>query len=382
MSQIRAIQILRALAALMVVFSHAQGDAQFQALKFGGEFARNLSLPWVAGVDLFFVTSGFIMVHASRGMFGEAAAPRTFLTRRLIRIVPLYWSITAISLVIAFFVARAGKEPFPPLAEILGSFGFVPYANAAHGDLRPIAGQGWTLNYEMFFYVLFALFLRFERDVAILGVAAALAVVVALGAWLRPDNATLAFWSDPIVLEFALGMGLAWAWGHGLRMSRIASAALALAAVALLALDLDSIRAVPLGMAEPNGFLRLLGCGAPMAMLFAAAVLIRPELSGKSGVADFAAAVGDASYALYLFHPLAIIFTRKAYLAAHGDARMGLWPLVGIEVVVAVAFAFGVYRFVESPVTRRLQRAFGGRGKVARAEMARPLASKVEREAA
>src|SRR3954466_15061942 len=135
----------------MVVFAHAQSDTAFQAARIGAGFARDGTLPWVAGVDLFFVTSGFIMVHASRGLFAAPGGARLFLTRRLIRIAPLYWMITAISLVILAAAAGLGKAAFPPLGEILGSFAFAPYENARH-EMRPIAGQGWTLNYEMFFY--------------------------------------------------------------------------------------------------------------------------------------------------------------------------------------------------------------------------------------
>lgn len=358
MSQIRAIQQLRAVAALMVVFAHAQADTAFQAARLGAAFERNATIPWVAGVDLFFVTSGFIMVHASRDLFAAPGASRVFLIRRAIRVAPLYWLVTAISLVVLYFAARAGRASFPPLSEVLGSFGFVPYASGPRHEWRPIAGQGWTLNYEMFFYALFALFLRFERDVAIAGVTLALGLVVALGAWAGPGAGPLAFWGDPIVFEFAFGMAIAWGWRRGFRLSRRAAATLVFVAIGWLALDLDLIRAVPLDQAEPNGVWRLVGCGAPMALLFAAAVSAAPPFAGNGRAGLFAARVGDASYALYLFHPLAIIVARKAYLAAGLDATLGFWPLVGFDAAFALVVALAVYRFVENPMTRALQHAF------------------------
>jgi peptidoglycan/LPS O-acetylase OafA/YrhL len=88
---------------------------------------------------------------------------------------------------------------------------------------------------------------------------------------------------------------------------------------------------------------------------------VKPGLAGTSAPGRLLSALGDASYALYLFHPLAIIATRKAYLALHLDARLGLWPMVALDVTVALAVAFAVYRFVESPMTRGLQRAFAGK---------------------
>jgi peptidoglycan/LPS O-acetylase OafA/YrhL len=360
MSQIRAIQILRALAALMVVFSHAEGDAQFQALRLGGGFVRDATLPWVAGVDLFFVTSGFIMVHSSRDLFGARGAARAFLTRRLVRIVPLYWLATAIGVAIALAVAKMGKAPAPPLSDIFGSLAFFPFARAADGQVRPIAAQGWTLNYEMFFYALFALFIRFERGVASAGVAAALIFVVAWGALAKPENVALAFWGDPIVLEFALGIGVALLWDRGVRLPPAVAAALALCAVFVLWLDIPEFARVPLGMSEPDGFPRLAGCGAPMALLFGAAVLVEPAFARRGRVWAFASAIGDASFALYLFHPLVIIGARKACLAA----GCGYGPMVAIEVVASVAAALLIYHFGERPVTRALRRAAGGQSEL------------------
>lgn len=90
------IQALRALAASAVLVAHT-----------GGEFEQHLSLPGLgpnfgvgsAGVDLFFVISGFVMVYSSERLFGDRASFRTFLTRRAIRIVPLYWTMTSVMLV-------------------------------------------------------------------------------------------------------------------------------------------------------------------------------------------------------------------------------------------------------------------------------------------
>jgi peptidoglycan/LPS O-acetylase OafA/YrhL len=301
------------------------------------------------------VTSGFIMVHASRDLFGAPGAARAFLTRRLVRIAPLYWLVTAIGVGIGVAVARMGKAPASPLVDILDSLAFLPFARAADGQIRPIAAQGWTLNYEMFFYLLFALFIGFERRVATAGVALALGLIVAWGALAKPGNVALAFWSDPIVLEFALGMGLALAWERGARLRPSAAAALAICAVFILWLDIAGFAGVPPGVSEPNGFRRLLGCGAPMALLFAAAALVEPAFARRGRVWGFASAIGDASYALYLFHPLVIIGARKACLAA----GCGYRPMVAIEIGVSIAVALGIYRYVERPMTRALRRAVG-----------------------
>ncbi len=361
MRQIGSIQILRAVAASMVVLAHAQDDAAFAAAKSGLAFARSSLLPWVAGVDLFFVISSFIMVHASQRLFGTPGAAQVFLTRRTIRILPLYWLVTGLWLIVAALLARSGQAHLPRLAEIATSLGFVPYARPLDGVARPIVALGWTLNYEMFFYVVFAAFLFLRREAAVFSVAAALALLVAFGALAHPASTALAFWSDPIVLEFALGMGIALAARHGFALPRPAALALAVVAIACLAFDFARMGDVPIYGVDPSGFPRLLACGLPMAALFAAIVLARPALDTDSPLARPLLLLGDASYALYLFHPLVLVPARKVYLAMHVAPTLGFWPLVVAELIVAALFAIAIHLWIEIPSTRALNARFADR---------------------
>jgi exopolysaccharide production protein ExoZ len=94
-----------------------------------------------AGVDLFFVVSRFIMVYASKDAFGKPSEAIDFLQRRIIRIVPLYRIATgAFMLLISHAIDKY----------VLLSMFFVPF------DPFPIVRPGWTMNYEMAFYLLFA----------------------------------------------------------------------------------------------------------------------------------------------------------------------------------------------------------------------------------
>ena len=361
MKQIGAIQILRAVAALMVVLAHAQDDALNEAAKAGLAFVQTHALPWDAGVDLFFVISGFIMVHASGRLFATPGASAIFLKRRIIRIVPLYWLLSSIVLGILALVAWRGKQAFPGLAEIVASFGFIPFARPEDGQPRPLAAQGWTLNYELFFYVVFALFMPLRRTLAVLGVAAALVAIVVLGAIARPTQTALAYWSDPIILEFAIGMGIALARQHGIHLRRAYVPPLVALGLVVLSLDLAGMAGFANFAVKANGFARLAGCGLPMAIVFGAIVLVDPVLDTRSRPLASLRLLGDASYALYLFHPLVIVFARKGYLMLGLARPLGYWPLVLADIPLAAIVALAIHIAIERPVTLFLQTRLGAR---------------------
>ncbi|MCB1536691.1 MAG: acyltransferase [Rhodoblastus sp.] len=267
--------------------------------------------------------------------------------------MPLYWLATAIFLVAALRGAAAGKVLPPSLGEILSSFAFLPWPRGIDGAPRPIHSLGWTLEYEMFFYLVFACFLWLPRTRAVAGVAALLGAIVLAHVAFEPQNIALAYWSDPIVLEFALGMGIALAHRSGLRLPNIAALALALPALAVLASDPTHSAGEGFDALDPNGFLRFFCWGAPMAAIFASIVL-RTQKPQTGPAMRFAAAVGDASYALYLFHPLAVIILRKVWLAGHFE-RFGFWPLVIASTLASVALALAIYRWIEKPLTSLAQ---------------------------
>jgi peptidoglycan/LPS O-acetylase OafA/YrhL len=369
MRQFFSIQVLRAFAATMVVIAHAQDDAGVAAAGAGVAFERAFPLPWAAGVDLFFVVSGFVMVYSSENLFATGDGATQFLGRRIARIVPLYWLATAIFVVLALRGAAAGRVLAPSVGEVLSSLSFLPWPRALDGAPRPVLSLGWTLEYEMFFYLVFACFLGLRRNRAVAAVAAFLVAIVAIGWFAAPQNIALAFWSDPIVLEFALGMGIAIAYRYGLRIPGLGVVILTALAVIVLALDPLHSGSEPYGAVTPNGFLRLFSWGAPMAAIFAASTLAEGP-ARESWMMRALARIGDASYALYLFHPLAIIVLRKIWVAAELGAHFGFWPLVPLQALAAVALSLAIHARLERPLTQLAQHWLAPRPAVAQASMA------------
>jgi peptidoglycan/LPS O-acetylase OafA/YrhL len=336
--RLESIQWLRALAALAIAVHHALHEAA-QAAR-----APSLQgiLPLEAGVDLFFVISGFVMVHASRDLFGSRASVLPFLRRRLARIAPIYWVATALFLALTALGLVGGGRPPPTLGEIAASFAFVPYLRP-DGNLQPTYSLGWTLNYEMLFYLLFALVLPLPRERAVPALVVILMALVAIGQVVPASLTAPWFWTRSIILEFGFGMLIGQMALSGVRPTRPMAAGLAVASLGLLVLG----RLQPALLPD-----RALLYGLPAALLVMAALAIE-DVDRRQPAVRFMTGLGDASYALYLLHPFAL----RGLAVAAGPALAGVSPLlfVALGVTLACVAAMIVWRWFEKPLTRALQ---------------------------
>src|SRR5262252_7189935 len=184
------LHLLRAAAALAVVYFHATSDA-------GLDFRIHVG---AHGVDVFFVVSGFIIAYVG------ACAPDRFLLRRIVRIVPAYWTATLAVFALAAIAPGVLHSTRTDVVHLLCSLLFIPRA-ATNGDVVPTLVLGWSLNYEMYFYALFAVsLLAAPRLAAPLCGAAIVAVALAIRAS-GITHASLEFYARPLVFEFVYGVG-------------------------------------------------------------------------------------------------------------------------------------------------------------------------------
>jgi peptidoglycan/LPS O-acetylase OafA/YrhL len=323
------VQTLRAIAALSVCVVH------FNSLELMLIGRANDPLPLyslASGVDLFFVISGFVMVYSSERLFGEAGGSGIFLRRRLVRIVPLYWVMMA-------FGIYAESIHFD-VVSLLKSYLFIPFV-ATNGQFTPLYGVGWTLNFEMFFYVVFAGAIFFRRELAAFAVSFFLICVVVLGQCISNLPAPLRFWSDPIVVEFVFGIVLALAYRRGIRLPRWAGLVLCVAGA--IAIWHGVPRQVPSGD-------RWLTCGIPAAMIFAGLVF-QPSLDR---VHRLFGALGDASYAMYLLH--SIILAAILIWWSRGLNTYPLDEVLAGGLILTIVLSVGIFHGFERPLTMRLRR--------------------------
>ena len=352
-SKLPYVQILRAFAALCVAAVHAQNDAGLVMARAGGSFTTSTSFPWLAGVDIFFVISGFIMVHASRRLFGAPGGARIFLSHRIARIVPIYWATTALYLVVALISPALLNTDYVSPSFVAASLLFIPMARP-DGLVQPIYSLGWTLNYEMFFYALFAAAVVLPRRRAVPALILVLMLLVGFGNGFAPLPQPLGFWCDPIILEFALGMALGYLSEEGVALGRPLRIGLALIGLALLCLDFTKEGLTP---ALP----RSLAYGLPAALLVAAAGLApqRIQAPGQAygQMMRLGVALGDASYALYLLHPFVIRALRELWVRGGLAHLTGPLGFVVVALACASAVAVLVNQRLEMPVTAQARRA-------------------------
>lgn len=337
-----SIQVLRGLAALVVVMAHIPVEIIY-GLKWGD--AVPMMLTAGAAADLFFVISGFVIVYASEPVFGHADAPRVFLLRRLARTVPLYWLTSGLVLAVILLTYPSLDAAVHSVGTVAGSFAMFPYLRPG-GAPFPLNPPGWTMPYEMFFYVVFAVAILLSRARAVIAVAALFVALVIVGR-LATLSQPLAGWCDPLILDFCFGMGIALAYRAGVRLPRGAAYALVGAAIAAYAAS------VAWG---PFIAWRVVEWGIPGTFILAAVVLRPQPVPGR--IIRALAFLGAASYSIFLTHYLVLPIPRRI-LSRFIEIPYAPWTLAFLLLVFAVVVGIVVHLLFERPLTRFLYRRIG-----------------------
>ena len=262
-----------------------------------------------------------------------------FFRRRIIRIVPLYWLLTTFVLAIQIaFPKMMHNERLDP-THVLSSYLFFPAVHPTQGVMFPLLIPGWTLNYEMFFYALFGVGLLLPGVTRLIVVSAVLCALVAIP-FLRavPPLTTEAFYTSSKLLEFVYGMALGWLFEKGFRLPALVAWPCMLVGAAVIAAG---------DVYLPPALLS----GIPPLLVVTGAVMIERSRA----IANVASLhlLGNASYSIYLSHPIILAFVLALWLKAPFPGLPG-GPFVFGTVEVAAALTAGVllYFYVEKPVLR------------------------------
>jgi len=329
------LQYIRAIAALLVVYFHAilqleklNPDAWITDYLFGK-----------SGVDLFFVLSGFVM------WITTSDKPQTvadFWWKRVRRVVPLYWAVTLAAAFVALIVPQILKSTQFDIPHILASLAFLPWINPSDpaGEMiAPLIVPGWTLNYEMYFYLLFGLCLLVPVRHRILAITALIGLIF-LAANLAPHSTAGRFYGDTVIFEFIAGVILGRIYKSGIAFS--APAVFLALALGFAVLVFNDYRAFDLP--------RLITIGIPAAFIifFATAIQI-PDIKAWRWLRI----LGDASYSIYLTHIFTLAGSRMVYPWVIGTLHSDTLFVV-VMMAMSILVGLASYYLFEVPVGRYL----------------------------
>lgn len=328
--KLQSVETARALAAILVVLYHA---ARHIASNVGYLPFGSFSKFGHAGVDFFFVLSGFIILFIHYGDIGRPARVGHYAQRRVTRIYPLYWVASTIGL---FFLYLSPDKPFPDTFALVRDYLLLPL-----GD--PTLGVAWSLQLEIIFYILFGV-LIFNRALGMIVFAgwAAYTLLSVSGA-LETNPNYVAF-----NLQFAFGLMAAWLL---LKFRLPAPRVLLCGGLAAFLIFgwLENVDVVD-GYALPARV--AYGLSAMITLLG----LVESERSGLLSVPAPLAALGRSSYAIYLFHILIIAALWQALLFTGWSTRLAPELIYLGLVAASVIGGMIVERVVERPLLALVRR--------------------------
>lgn len=355
---ILSIQLLRFVACCLVLFAHLPAEV------LGG---INTKFCGSIGVDIFFIISGFVMCSAmatrGEGGFREGV---DFLLRRLNRIWPLYVIFTILfaieSTQITWYANNHHLASLPDLmatvdwTHVVKSLMILPISSEQGYYIDPVLSVGWTLTFELYFYIVVSLLLMF-RIKSTLALLCVFAIPISISLIDMPWTPFYSLIASPMLLEFVLGYWLASVYRNKPYLfERYAPVFLVmtpfLLALAMLGHDSGWYRNLARMTIEyPNDmkFHRIFSWGIPSALFFIGFLGLESRIRRSQLTSFLAKKMGDATFSLYLLQIPLIHFLIAYGVSSHGVGRF-------IYIILPIVLAIIVYNFLEKPILQRLNR--------------------------
>ena len=286
---ILSIQYLRGIAALLVVLSHIA----WKNIQAGGSTMHWWHEAGTFGVDIFFIISGYIMVYITQNMHQKPHNIRIFLKKRFVRIVPLYWFYTLVALGIFLLIPERVNSAGGG-TDVLKSFFLLPLAS----NENYLVGVGWTLHFELLFYILFSFGLLFSRTIGNIAVISAILFSVLYSIFIPMEEMSYIFRSflNDIFIEFALGIFL---YFFLLKIKNIHWI------ISLISITIGVIGFFYLHVGGSVTGVHHIDTGTTAFLICFGVVSL--EYFWKKRECKFLTTVGNASYSIYLLHPFILV---------------------------------------------------------------------------
>lgn len=321
--KIEILQVMRGIAAIGIVFFHC-------------EYGPWESANW--GVSLFFVLSGYLMMR-SKNISGGG-----YWRNRLIRICPLYYTMTLVVIVGYHIMPGVFRSTIVNGETIIKSVLFLP-CGARLGHIFPIYSIGWTINLEMFFYAVFYISSKIDHKHRGAIVSVILAVLVCAGKIFQPQNVMLQFWTSLDLCSFLVGIGI-YALEKSVDEIRMS------VPISLIGIFLSLV------LLFSNSY--ILGSKSTIWEIFWSGVILLCCLGIKDIRCNrFFVHLGDMSYSIYMTHFLVVGVICRLIMKSK-EITVVNTILVVLCIVIAIACSEVMYQIFEVRIAKLLKGQFNG----------------------
>ncbi|MDR3714734.1 MAG: acyltransferase [Puia sp.] len=356
--KLRSIQLLRAVAIILVVYAHSI-DLQ---MRFSHSFQQDffyLQNFGAFGVDLFFVVSGFVISMAAERYAGPGPGFR-FLARRFIRLNPVYYLVSGFVLLMNLWRPHAITGTASQTGAIWKTILLLPFFDKVSW-IDPLLYVGWTLAFEWLFYIQFFIAILCAPEKKEWLTVTLITGMVLLGILFKSGDPRWIFLTAPIQLEFLLGMMIYRLFTLDVRpelaatISRFCLLTGVGFCVWLIFTGFGNDLEMGVILNQPGNFTRIIHWATASGLLVAGFTFMEKN-HRKIHPPAWLLRCGDASYSIYLTHTIVFRIAVPVYL------RAGFPPapdgVVFLQLLAALLVGIGFYQWVEAPLLHRLRILF------------------------
>ena len=334
-----SIQVLRGIAAIMVMLYHATRHYNLKGLNFLGNIFKNGYL----GVDIFFVLSGFVITISSVEYF-KNKNPTEFMFKRLIRIFPSFWLYLLLPLTILYFV-------LPQFINDKSAFEFLNYLKVFFLVFNhpTISHVTWTLSFELYFYFLFLMIIFNEKFKFLVICILICSILNLIGLPVSQNLYFKKYLFSPLILEFLLGVLIAFILGKIRSKQKYLDLIFLLASITLFLLSSYLDENNYIHISKHNRFLYF---GIASFLLILSSLLF--ENFNKISISKSLILVGDSSYVLYLIHSIILSFFNNSLILTGRFIIFNNQITTLFICLIIVVISIIIHKYTEKPMIRFL----------------------------
>lgn len=314
--RIETLQILRLIGAISIIIYHSSFVGEH------GYFA----------VEIFSILSGYILMYSTQSLHSK----KGFLRKRLLRIIPLYWGFTFLMYALLLFMPGLSLMSEATPESLIKSLFFIPFTSGK-GYTVPLVSIGWTLNYEILFYIIFCIAMHISHKYRGVVTGIILVILVALGSFVNINSSIWNYYTDSFILEFGFGILafyiINWFSKHNFSLAMKRMLVL-LSCICFIGMWLD--------IGVELSIVRCVRIGIPALILFIAIVVVYKEKT----YSPMLVGLGNATYSIYLleFFSTAVYKVLVPYIPS-------VWnPIVFVVMIICTLIGgYILYKYVEIP---------------------------------